>query len=384
MSVEALRVRAPLYGSSGYACAAREFTLALADLQRFPIAIEPLNWLSGFDIQETRERYLRLRALETTPPTTSPANSHLLHWSIAPEYTGRGEYKRAIGHTIFETNTLLKSFVQGCNRMDAIMVPSAFHAQAFHEAGVKVPIQVIPEGVDCTRFTPDGPTLSNLPSRFTFLFVSQLSYRKGFDLVLKSFLELFAHHDDVQLVLRCYITDGSAKDLNQVEEFIRIFRQQEMGGLKRGHILLLDNVPDLHLPALYRSAQVLLAPFRGEGWGLPIIEALASETPVITTGWGGPLSYLQAETATLLKYTLQPIPAHIPELFLGQHLRQARSEGHLLAEPDGQQLKYAMWDAYQNYFIHKAKAVQARENLQAHWSWTDAARKFADWVEQTT
>lgn len=383
MSIEALRVRAPLYGSSGYACAAREFTLALADLQRFPVTIEPLNWLSGFDIQETRERYLRLRALETSPATVPMEASHLLHWTIAPEYTGRGGYARAIGHTIFETNTLLTSFVQGCNRMDAVMVPTAFHAQAFREAGVHVPLQVIPEGVDCTRFTPDGPTLSKLPSRFTFLYVSQLSYRKGFDLVLKSFLELFAHHDDVQLVLRCYLHDGSAKDLKQVEEFIRLFRQQEMGGLKAGHVLLLENIPDLHLPALYRSAQVLLAPFRGEGWGLPIIEALASETPVIATGWGGPLSYLQPEIATLLDYRLAPIPPNIPELFLGQHLMQARSEGHLLAEPDEQQLKYAMWDAYQNYFVHKARAVLARETLQAHWSWTDAAHKFADWVEKT-
>ena len=76
-----------------------------------------------------------------------------------------------------------------------------------------------------------------------------------------------------------------------------------------------------------------------------------------------------------------PIPEDIPTLFLGSALEQARKEGHLLAEPDYQQLKYAMWDAYENYFLYKAKAVQARRHLQASFSWQQAALKFADWIK---
>ncbi|PKL74994.1 MAG: hypothetical protein CVV27_17650 [Candidatus Melainabacteria bacterium HGW-Melainabacteria-1] len=378
MNPRALRFRGPVYGSSGYASAAREFVLALEKLQRIEISLDPLKWLSGFDVQESRERWLRLRRLELVPPDPQ---GRLLHWTVAPEYQGRDGFASAIGHTIFESNSLPRSFVEGCNRMDAIMVPSAFHVEAFRRAGVAVPLQVIPEGVDTERFNPEGPRLTSLPQRFTFLWVAQLSYRKGFDLVLKAFLELFAEHDDVQLVMRTYLRDGSAQDLDQVAELIRLFREEELGGIKRGHVYLLDNVADVHLPALYRSSQVLLAPFRGEGWGLPMIEALASEVPVIATGWGGPLSYLNPNNATLLNYQLRPIPAQIPKLFLAGVLEQARAEGHLLAEPDYQQLKYAMWDAYQNYFTHKAKAVQARDQLQAGFRWEHAAHKFADWIE---
>lgn len=380
MKVQALRALAPLYGSSGYANAAREFLLALAKLQAFPVSVQRLNWLSGFDIQESRERYLQLRALEQTP--IEPEHSPLLHWSIAPEFKGRQGSPYAIGHAIFETSSLLQSFVQGCNRMDAIMVPTTFHRDAFREAGVQVPLEIIPEGVDTERFKPKGPSLKQVPKRFTFLFISQLSYRKGFDLILKAFLELFARHDDVQLLLRCYMHDGSPKDLEQVKKFVRIFREQEMGGQQNGHIYLLDNVPDLHLPSLYRSAQVLLAPFRGEGWGLPIVEALASEIPVIATNWGGPASYLTPEIATLLSYELRPIPQQVPDPFLGKHLIQARAEGHLLAEPDYQQLKYAMWDAYQNYFVHKARAIEARAHLEQNYRWQHAAQKFINWVEK--
>lgn len=374
-----LRFRAPVYGSSGYAAAARDFILALDKLQRLEISLEALQWVSGFDIQESRERWLALKRLEIQ--RVNPADSLLLHWTVAPEYRGREQYKLGIGHTIFETNSLPQSFVSGCNRMDRIIVPTPFHVEAFRQAGVTVPLQVIPEGVDTDRFTPEGPVLSTIPRRFTFLWVAQLSYRKGFDLVLKAFLELFAHHEDVQLVMRSYLSDGSQRDLDQVADLIKFFRAEELGGLNAGHIYLLDNVPDVHLPALYRSAQVLVAPFRGEGWGLPIIEALASEVPVITTGWGGPMSYLSAETATLLEYQLKPIPRQIPAMFLGPVLESARAENHLLAEPDYEQLKYAMWDAYQNYFTHKARAIEARARLKAGFRWEHAAEKFADWTQ---
>lgn len=373
----ALRFRAPVYGSSGYASAAREFLLALDQLNPFPISLEPLTWVSGFDIQESRERWSRLKRLEQAPVLP---DSTLLHWTIAPEYTGRGEFSRAIGHTIFESNSLPQSFVKGCNRMDALIVPTTFHVDAFRRAGVDIPMQVVPEGVDTERFTPDGPRLSTIPERFTFLWVAQLSYRKGFDLVLRAFLELFAGHDDVQLVMRSYLSDGSDKDLDQVAKLIKIFRKEELGGVQNGHVYLLENVADVHLPALYRSADVLLSPFRGEGWGLPMIEALSSGVPVIATAWGGPMSYLSRDIASLIDYQLQPIPRQIPTLFLGPILEQARSEGHLLAEPDYQQLKYAMWDAYQNHTAHKAKALRGRKRLEAEFRWEHAARKFADWM----
>lgn len=373
-----LHIQAPVYGSSGYAAAAREFCLALAQ-EPIALSLEPLRWRSGFDIQESRERYQSLRALEGP----APPESTLLHWSIASEFQGRqGLFKRALGHSIFETNRLIQSFVKGCNRLDGLIVPTAFHQQAFQDSGVKVPIAIIPEGVDCQRFQPQGRRLKAIAKdRFTFLFVAQLSYRKGFDLVLKAFLDLFANQHDVQLVMRCSIKDDSPQDFEQVADFIQNFCQQYHPRPRLKNIALLTPVADLHLPALYRSAEVLLAPFRGEGWGLPIIEALATELPVIATGWGGPMAYLNSEIAELLPYELQTIPEQVPAEMLGQHLIEAREEGHLLAEPSLEALKYAMEASYHNYLLAKAKAVAGRDYLAAHWSWQQAAQQFVKWID---
>ncbi len=367
-----LTFKGPIYQNAGYASAARQFFWALHGETSTPaLHLQSLRWNSGTLTDLPRDMYLQLKAYEKAPVSPDYA---LLHWSIASEFEGRGPYSTAIGHTIFETHSLLKSFVVGCNRMDHLIVPTAFHQQAFTNAGVTTPIHVVPEGVDTERFQPIGPTLEHVPERFTFLFVAQVSYRKSIDLVLEAFLELFQQHEDVQLVLRCYLRDGGPEDQAEIKKIVQVFREKK--NWSGGNILLLDNVPEQHLPAMYRSAHVLLAPFRGEGWGLPIIEAQACEVPVIVTGWGGPMAYLTEETAYLLPFELRPIPSDIPDYFLGSAMQAAREEGHLLAEPALDALKYTMWDAYKNYFLHKARATAARDHVHRNFRWQHAAQKF--------
>lgn len=372
-----LNLQGPLYETSGYASAARGFFMALHQHTELDLRLTPLRWNSGAPACLDQQTYLTLQDYSHKP---GAPDDTLLHWSVASEFKGRQGHQRAIGHAIFETNSLPQDFVAGCNRMDAIIVPTPFHQTSFREAGVQSPIAVIPEGVDTQRFQPIGPTLHVIPERFTFLCIAQVTYRKGLDLLLSAFLDLFQKHEDVQLVLRCYITDGGAQDMARVAQIIKTLRQEKKAD--KGHIFLLETVPDQHLPALYRSAHVLVAPFRGEGWGLPITEALASELPVIATGWGGPMSYLSEDVAHLLPYQLKPIPQDIPDYFLGGPLITARQEKHLLAEPDLDALKYAMWDAYQNYFLHKARASAGRQHLHHHFRWEHAAQRFASWLSK--
>lgn len=56
---------------------------------------------------------------------------------------------------------------------------------------------------------------------------------------------------------------------------------REAGG--EGEIILTGWVPDADLPALYAGATVYVSPSRYEGFGIPVLEAMASGTPVITT-----------------------------------------------------------------------------------------------------
>jgi glycosyltransferase involved in cell wall biosynthesis len=43
------------------------------------------------------------------------------------------------------------------------------------------------------------------------------------------------------------------------------------------------------MPLLYGGADAFVLPTRGEGWGLPILEAMAAGVPAIATNWSGPV-----------------------------------------------------------------------------------------------
>ena len=49
-----------------------------------------------------------------------------------------------------------------------------------------------------------------------------------------------------------------------------------------------EDMPRAALRNLYAAADAFVLPTRGEGWGLPIAEAMAMALPVIATNWSGP------------------------------------------------------------------------------------------------
>lgn len=88
--------------------------------------------------------------------------------------------------------------------------------------------------------------------------------------------------------------------------------------------------------ALYRSAQALVLPTRGEGFNLPAAEALAMGLPVIVTGYGAHLDFCTRTTALLVPYHFSQSLSHVKSadacwvepdiLALGAQMRQLQTE----------------------------------------------------------
>lgn len=53
---------------------------------------------------------------------------------------------------------------------------------------------------------------------------------------------------------------------------------------------------------------MLPAPRRGEGWGLPVVEAMAMQLPVVVTNFSGPTAYLSEAVGYPLQYELANVP----------------------------------------------------------------------------
>jgi len=86
---------------------------------------------------------------------------------------------------------------------------------------------------------------------------------------------------------------------------------------------------------LFKTFDSFVLPTRGEGWGLPIMEAMAMEMPTIATNWSGPSEYLTIENSfpinvdKVLDNYAEPSLSHLKNLmrFVFNHREEANSRG---------------------------------------------------------
>ncbi len=136
-------------------------------------------------------------------------------------------------------------------------------------------IEVVYQGCNDIFYQPvsderkaEVKTLYNLPNDF-ILYVGTIEPRKN---LLGIFEAMVTGHIDMPLVA----IGKATKYAEKVNSFVQSNNLQSQA-------LLLHGVPNEHLPALYQMAKVFVYPSMFEGFGIPILEAMVSGTPVITT-----------------------------------------------------------------------------------------------------
>jgi glycosyltransferase involved in cell wall biosynthesis len=177
-------------------------------------------------------------------------------------------FRRAIRVAAKRATELVCVSEQTAQRLRAVLAPS-------------VPVGVIPHGVDHERFRPDAPggtgadeaTLAMLGVRQPFVaFVGTIEPRKSVDHLVRAFDRMAAAHSDLTLVL----AGGDGWGVAAVDAAIASARHAN-------RILRTGYVPDEAVAALLRRAAAVAYPAAEEGFGLPALEALACEAPLVTT-----------------------------------------------------------------------------------------------------
>lgn len=169
---------------------------------------------------------------------------------------------------------------RACRRAGLVVVPSRATAEELRlRCGVdSAKIRVVHDGYDDARFTPDPqPGDAAVLERHGIdgpfvLFVGTIEPRKNLVRLLEAFAQLHREGLPHRLALAGELGWG----------YRPVIERLASADLKGG-ILRLGRVADADLPALYRGAAAFVYPSLFEGFGLPVLEAMACGAPVITS-----------------------------------------------------------------------------------------------------
>lgn len=228
------------------------------------------------------------RLLVAKPPTTVAVT---VRHQWPPNWSRPAQGKLVVIQP-WEYGVLPKSWVANEKNVDEFWVPSPLVRSMYLDSGIAPEkVRVVPNGVDLKKFRPGVRPLA-LPTKkkFKFLFVGGTIFRKGPDILLEAFTQAFTAADDVCLVIKDFGGDSFYKG-QTAESAIHALRQKP-GAPEI--VYLKDELASDQMPSLYVACDCFVLPYRGEGFGMPVLEAMACGLPVIVTARGATDSFVSS------------------------------------------------------------------------------------------
>jgi len=260
---------------------------------------------------------------------------------------------------VWETTRLPEHEQELCETTTFVWTPSSWGRRNLIANGIEPNrIAVVPEGVDVDFFRPE-PRARTGP--FRFLFVGKWETRKFVDGLVRAFADEFSAREDVELVLHAHNVYVAGFSLKKSIAHLGI----------ANHVKLRPSMTTTRtsLRKLYQSADCFVFPTRAEGWGLPILEAMACHVPAIVTRYGAPLDFVTEDNGYLLDV---------------EHMVDARCETFSIdtgqwAEPDSRHLRFLMRQAFENPRQVREKGAVAGRDAQ-RFSWDNSSRIALDTI----
>ncbi|MHB8578570.1 MAG: glycosyltransferase [Ignavibacteriaceae bacterium] len=277
-----------------------------------------------------------------------------------------------IGHWViiqpWEYGSLPKKWANEFSKLvDEMWVPSNYVRQVYIDSGIPSErVFVIPNGFDPQKFNPDvKPYRLQTKKKYKFLFVGGTIYRKGIDVLLQTYISTFKNVDDVVLIIKDMGGDSFYKGQTFKEKIIEI---QKTKGTPE--IIYLDkNLSEKDLAGLYTACDVLVHPYRGEGFGFPILESMASGTPVIVTNGGAAMDFCNENNSLLIK---------AEKRFSNENKIGDIETVNLpwILEPDQLDLAKKMLFAFDNKEKTKEIGIKAYNDVKENWTWQNSFEKL--------
>ncbi|HEV2692279.1 MAG TPA: glycosyltransferase [Verrucomicrobiae bacterium] len=267
----------------------------------------------------------------------------------------------------WEYGVLPKAWVEQSKNVDEFWVPSPLVRHMYVDSGVAPEkVRVIPNGVDTQKFRPGvAPLKLATKKKFKFLFVGGTIYRKGPDILLEAYSRAFTAADDVCLVIKDFGGDSFYQG-QTAEAAVQALKKNP----NAPEILYLkEELASAQMPALYAGCDCFVLPYRGEGFGMPVLEAMSCGLPVIVTAGGATESFVSAEVGW-------KIPSHYVRL--GDRVGDiALVKRGWLLDPSKPHLSAIMKYALSHPEEARKRGAAGRAVVERRFDWSDVAAAVA-------
>lgn len=310
-------IRAPLLSISGYGHHSRQVFEALLNIPSANIFTQIVQWgNTSWVIDGNQENNIFENIMKRSTDKQSGFDVSF-QVQLPDEWTDTLA-KVNVGVTAaVETDLCNPAWIQKCNMMDAIIVPSIFTKGVLERTGkIEKPVFVIPEWFITEIESSNSITEIPTRTKFNFLIVSQLTAqdpnldRKNIANTLKWIFETFKDEQDVGVIIKTNSGRGTTIDRSITEHVLNQVISQTRGKSRVPVYFIHGSMSNEEIAGIYRNKTIkaLVSLTRGEGFGLPLLEAAASDIPVIATDWSAHLEFLNLGKWIKIEHDLVEIP----------------------------------------------------------------------------
>jgi glycosyltransferase involved in cell wall biosynthesis len=394
-----LAISCPVSSRSGYGDHARDLVRSLIEMDKFDIKILDQPWGScPRNALTTNDKEIYEKIL-TAPLSIQP--DVWIQVTVPNEFQPVGKYNIGITAGI-ETTIAVADWVEGCNRMDRIIVPSEHSkyslqsssyqkknqqtGEVVHELKINVPIDVLFEGLDTdiwkkTSKIPKkiNETINKIPEDFCYLYCGHWlegilgEDRKDTGMTLRVFLETFKNQsrkNQPALILKTSGAGFSIAEREMIKHKIQEVKNTVQGGNLPNVYLLHGDLEPEELNGLYNHPKVkaMLSFTKGEGFGRPLMEFSNTGKPTVVSNWSGHIDFMSAYGIML--------PGELREVHPSALYRGIINEGAKWFTVDYGYASGIIKDIQKNYKKYLEKSRKQTQYIKENFTLSEMTKKF--------
>ena len=279
-----------------------------------------------------------------------------------------------------ETTTAPNEWLEGIEKhADFVWVYSNHGKDAFTKLGVTKPVVVIKSGYDPNHFNPNikpvdlskikdsytGKFIDVNDNTFVFMFCGHAQERKNLNAIFEAYLQEFSSNENVLFVLKSYDGGEIHKLITDIQDKVSSAKSD----IPKYLYIYEDTVPDM-LSRYYAAANCMVQCSKAEGFGLPIIEAMAMGIPSVVNLFGGPIDFCTEDNSFPVPFELVESSYHV----------QSKDKKSLWAENKISDIQRTLRHVFENPNEVKEKGKQAVRDSRS-WTYRDAAYDVINFIK---